>query len=65
MKVTSEKLKPGSIVYIQAQWKCRVVEDNGKSITYIPLEGYSEKGRELTAARDLFHIFPGLPESEV
>ncbi len=52
-----ERFKPGQIVYCQGIWKCRVVEDRGDVIDYLPLQGFvhpEQKGRMFTAAARLF-----------
>lgn len=48
--------KKGQILYGQGVWKVRVVEDDGVSLSYAALEGYSPSydGKTLTASRDLF-----------
>jgi hypothetical protein len=49
-------IKKGTIVYMQGQYKCRLIADYGKLIAYIPLEGYArgQKGKIFTADTALF-----------
>ena len=49
-------MKKGQIVYFQGVWKCKVIEDYGGIIFYIPLEGYApcQKGQQFTANKDFF-----------
>jgi len=51
-----EKFKKGQIVFSQGWWKCKIVEDFGASVSYIPLEGMpdSDKGETFIASKDLF-----------
>lgn len=48
--------RPGQIVYSQGWWACRVVEDHGETVSYVPLEGYApdQKGQTFTADKALF-----------
>lgn len=50
------KFKKNQIVYCQGEWKCKVVKDFGKGISYIALEGFEDgyKGTELHASKFLF-----------
>jgi hypothetical protein len=50
-----KKWRKGKIVYIQGEYKARVVDDDGVTVSVVPLEGINPeyKGQEFTYTKDL------------